>query len=79
MNAINEIVTYMLMLYMARNTYVTRSSIYGIISSLFVILEGVIKDRVKDEEEDRWYIAAFTWIEIIAFLIGYSLIVFERV
>jgi hypothetical protein len=44
-NSVNEIFTYMLMLYLARKTYVTRASVYGIVSSLFVICEGVAKGR----------------------------------
>lgn len=35
----------MLMMYMARKTYVTRASVYGIISSLFVIIEGLADNR----------------------------------
>jgi hypothetical protein len=49
-NSVNEILTYMLMLYLARKTYVTRASVYGIISSLFVIMEGVVKGRYIREE-----------------------------
>jgi hypothetical protein len=38
----NEIITYILMMYLARKTYVTRASVFGIISSLYVITEGLI-------------------------------------
>jgi hypothetical protein len=79
MNSVNEVLTYMLMLYMARKTYVTRASVYGIISSLFVILEGVYNARYKKQEDHRWYITVFTFVEIFVFLTGYTLIFFERV
>ncbi len=78
-NAVNEVLTYMLMLYMARKTYVTRASIYGIISSLFVIGEGVLQGRYIRTQNHTWFIGLFTWLEIILFIAGYCLIVFERV
>ena len=78
-NSVNEIITYMLMLYLARKTYVTRASVYGIISSLFVILEGVVKNRYVKKDDHQWYISVFTLFEIVLFLSGYTLIFFERV
>ena len=68
MNSVNEVLTYMLTLYLTRKTYVTRASVYGIISSLFVILEGVYNARYKKETDHRWYITAFTFVEIFVFL-----------
>jgi hypothetical protein len=79
LNSVNEILTYVLMIYLARKTYVTRASLYGIISSLFVIIEGIVKGRYVREENHKWFITMFTWLEIILFLIGYALIFFERV
>ena len=78
-NSINEILTYILMLYLARKTFVTRASVYGIVSSLFVIIEGVVKGRYIRVDNHHWYISVFTWVEIVLFLIGYALIFFERV
>jgi len=78
-NSVNEIFTYMLMLYLARKTYVTRASVYGIVSFLFVIFEGVFKGRFIRKENHHWYISFFTVIEIVLFLTGYTLIFFERV
>ncbi len=78
-NSVNEIFTYMLMLYLARKTYVTRASVYGIISSMFVISEGVVNGKFIRQENHHWYISFFTIVEILLFLAGYTLIFFERV
>ena len=75
----NEALTYMLMLYLARKTDVTRASVYGIISAIFVILEGLFIGRYIREENHKWYISAFTMVEIVLFLSGYTMIFFERV
>ena len=48
-NALNEIITYILMIYLARKTYVTRASVFGIISSLYVIIEGIISERINGD------------------------------
>lgn len=69
----------MLMLYLARKTYVTRASVYGIISAIFVIGEGLFSGRYIRKDNHKWYISAFTMIEIVLFLTGYTMIFFERV
>jgi hypothetical protein len=69
----------MLMLYLARKTYVTRASVYGIISALFVIGEGLFIGRYIRVDDHKWYISAFTMVEIVLFLSGYTMIFFERV
>lgn len=45
--ALNEIITYILMMYLARKTYVTRASVFGIISSLYVIIEEIYAGKVN--------------------------------
>jgi hypothetical protein len=69
----------MLMLYLARKTYVTRASVYGIISAIFVIAEGLFVGRYIRVDNHKWYISAFTMVEIVLFLSGYTMIFFERV
>ena len=32
LNSVNEVITFMMMIYLARKTYVTRASVYGIVS-----------------------------------------------
>jgi hypothetical protein len=42
----NDVVNYLLMLYIARKTYIARASVYGVISSLYVILKGLEERRL---------------------------------
>ena len=44
-NSVNEIITYLMTLYLASKTYVARASVYGIVSNLFVIIEGLSSER----------------------------------
>jgi hypothetical protein len=67
------------MLYLARKTYVTRASVYGIISAIFVIGEGLFSERYIRVDDHKWYISAFTMVEIVLFLSAYAMIFFERV
>ena len=70
----------MLMIYLARKTYVTRASVFGIISSLYVIIEGIFAGRINgDGGGAKWYRPVGTYLEIILFLTSYTLIFFERV
>jgi hypothetical protein len=79
-NSLNEIITYILMIYLARKTYVTRASVFGIISSLYVIIEGIFAERINgDGDGAKWYRPLGTYLEIILFLTSYILIFFERV
>ena len=79
-NALNEVITYILMIYLTRKTYTTRASVFGIISSLYVILEGVFNDRINgDGESAKWYRPVGTYVEMVLFIASYSLIFFERV
>jgi len=79
-NALNEIITFILMIYLARKTYVTRASVFGIISSLYVIIEGIFSERINgDGEGSEWFRPVGTYLEIILFLASYTLIFFERV
>jgi archaellum component FlaF (FlaF/FlaG flagellin family) len=79
-NALNEILTYVLMMYLAKKTYVTRASVFGIISSLYLIIEGIFTDRINgDGQGSKWYRPLGTYLEIILFFASYTLIFFERV
>lgn len=79
-NALNEIITYILMIYLARKTYVTRASVFGIESSLYVIIEGIFAGRINgDGQDSEWYRPVGTYMEIILFIASYTLIFFERV
>ena len=66
----------MLMMYLARKTYIARASVYGIVSSLFVVLEGLFAGRMGTGD---WQWLTTTWLEVVLFLTGYALIFFERV
>ena len=78
LNSVNEVFNFVLMIYLAQKTFVTRASVYGILSSLFVIFEGIIAGRIG-MDEGVWYYYVGTWAEIVLFLSSYSMIFFERI
>lgn len=79
-NAINEIFNFIMMMYLARKTYIARASVYGIVPQLFVILEGIFTGRMGTHILDApWYWFYGSWTEIVCFLGSYTLIFTERV
>jgi hypothetical protein len=78
-NQLNEIISFILMMYLGRKTYVTRASVFGIISSLYVILEGISMGRINEGNDRLIFIPIGTYLEIVLFLASYALIFFERI
>lgn len=76
MNQLNEVANYVLMIYLAQKTFITRASVYGVVSTLYVIGEGVYAGRMG---EGNIYFTLGTWLEIVLFLSSYALIFFERI
>lgn len=76
LNSVNEIATYIMMMYLARKTYIARASVFGILASLYVIIEGVSAGRMGS---GNWWWIVGTYLEIVLFLASYALIFFERV
>ncbi len=66
--------------YLARKKYVTRTSVFGIISSLYVIIEDIFSKRINgDREGSKRFRAVGTYLEIIVYLASYMILFFERV
>jgi len=76
MNQLNEVANYVLMIYLAQKTFITRASVYGVVSTLYVIGEGVYAGRMG---QGTIYFTLGTWLEIVLFLSSYALIFFERI
>jgi len=73
---LNEVVNYVLLLYLARKTYIARASVFGIVSSSYVIFEGIFAERFGIA---RWYWIAGTFTDLGCMVIAYALIFFERI
>lgn len=64
----NEIFNYILLLYLIRKSYVSKAAVYGLLSAIFTVTEGIFYKEVD-------------WLqisEIFLFDIGYFAIAFER-
>ncbi len=64
-SCLNEIVNYLLLLYFIRKTLVTKASLYGIVSSIFIIFVTIFSGKIK---------STLLLIEIVVFLIAYVII-----
>lgn len=74
-NSINEVTNYIMMLYLARKTYVTRASAFSIIPPTFVIIYGLFNDRISTK---KWYWLFGTIFDIVLVFTAYGFIFFER-
>ena len=66
----NDVLNYLLMLYLIRKTSVTRASAYGIMSTFFVIGEAIFTGKIQ---------GIYTWVAIAIFNTSYAIIYFEKV
>jgi len=64
----NEVFNYILLLYLMRKAVVSKAAVYGALSSLFVIVYGMLVEFYQWQE----------YVETLMFFICYVILFFER-
>jgi len=65
----NEVINYILLLYLMKKTFITKASLYGILSAIVIIFFSYALGKIK---------SGLLWVETTVFLFGYILIFLEK-
>ena len=65
----NEVINYILLIYLMKKTFITKASLYGIVGSIVIILESTIEGKVT---------SVLLWMEVVIFMTGYLILFLEK-
>eukprot|EP00347_Sterkiella_histriomuscorum_P001065 403373463 len=65
----NEVINYILLLYLMKKTFITKASLYGILSAIVIIFESAYEGKIH---------SPLLWTEVVVFLTGYIILFVEK-